>query len=369
MTFTDEKGAQPMDTAMSYKCPNCGGTLVWNSKKQQMVCEYCDNTFTEEQITEIEATMSNESASSDLEWGDYDTQASSTTMEHMKVHICQSCGGEIVGDENSVSTECVYCGSPTILTENIDGVYQPDYIIPFKLDKKKAKEALQNFYKGKRLLPNLFASQNRIDKITGVYVPFWLFDCDADAHITYDATKVRLYSDAHYHYTETMHYAVIREGEIGFEQIPVDGSSKMDDAYMDAIEPFDYKELTEFAPNYLAGYFADKYDVDSKTCEPRATARVKNSTEETFKKSVKGYESVIPKNSTVKIKSGGIHYAMLPVWMLNTKYHDKIYTFAMNGQSGRLVGELPTDKAKFWKYLIGISAAVFAVSQLIVFLF
>ncbi|MDD2981049.1 MAG: hypothetical protein PHN80_13920 [Hespellia sp.] len=357
-----------MDTSISYKCPSCGGTITWNSKKQKMVCEYCDTEFTEEQIEVIEEESTAENTQSQMEWGDYDTQAEGRKLEHMKIHICQSCGGEIVGDENSVATQCVYCGSPTILTENIDGVYCPDYVIPFKLDKKAAKEALKGFYKGKRLLPSLFAAQNRIEKITGVYAPFWLFDCDADARITYDATRVRFYSDSQYNYTETRHYAIVREGKIGFERIPADGSSKLDDAYMDSLEPFHYGDLTEFSPNYLSGYFADKYDVSSKENEPRVNQRVKNSTEEAFRRSVKGYEMVTPRNSNVNIKNGRVSYVMMPVWMLSTKYKDKVYTFAMNGQTGKMVGELPVDTGKAWKYMFGISAIAFAIGQLAVWL-
>lgn len=357
-----------MDNTISYKCPCCGGALVWNSTKQKMVCEYCDNEFTEEQMDELSAEEEQKTTESEMNWNISDAGESGEQMEHMKVHICQSCGGEIIGDENSVATQCVYCGSPTIMTENISGVNRPNYIIPFKLDKKKAKAALQDFYKGKRLLPNSFAKENHIDKISGIYVPFWLFDCDANAHITYDATKVRFWSDKNYDYTKTDHYLVTRAGEIGFEKIPVDGSSKMADDYMDAIEPFDYSQMTEFSPNFLAGYFADKYDVDAKESIPRANSRVKNSTEQTFADTVRGYEAVMPRTTHINVENGDANYTMFPVWMLNTKYQGKNYSFAMNGQTGKMVGELPTDKGKFWRYLLGISAAVFAVAQLAVFL-
>ncbi|MDD3219363.1 MAG: hypothetical protein PHC41_02420 [Lachnospiraceae bacterium] len=358
-----------MDATMTYKCPNCGGTLVWNSKKQQMVCEYCDTAFTEEQINEIEKLNTEKASESSMNWDTYDDQSAESKMgSSMKVHICQSCGGEIIGDENSVATECVYCGSPTIMTENIEGVNKPDYVIPFKLDKKAAKEALKNFYKGKRLLPNSFASENHIDKITGLYVPFWLFDCKANGHLTFDATRTHIWSDARYDYTKTDHYAVTREGTMEFERIPADGSSKMDDNYMDAVEPFNYQDLTEFQPSYLAGYFADKYDVSSQDCIPRANNRVTNSTVQALTQTVIGYNTTVPTSQNIQVDNGKVHYAMLPVWMLNTKYNDKLYNFAMNGQSGKLVGELPTDMKKFWMYFAGISAVAFLIAQIFVFL-
>lgn len=357
-----------MDNTISYKCPCCGGTLVWGSKEQKMVCEYCDNTFTEEQLKEIFEEEQKEAQQTEAEWDVRDENLEENQMGNMKIHICQSCGGEIIGDENSVATECVYCGSPTIITENISGINRPKYIIPFKLDKKSAKEKLKEFYKGKRLLPNEFSKKSHIDSIKGVYVPFWLFDCEADADITYKATRTKHWSDSKYNYTKTDHYMVKRSGRLAFEKIPVDGSSKMDDAYMDSIEPFDYNQLTEFSENYLAGYYADKYDVDSAASIPRANERVKRSTEERFRQTVHGYESVLTEGSRINIKNGKAEYTMFPVWVLNKKYKDKIYTFAMNGQTGKLVGELPVDKGKVFKYLFGITAVIFALLQIFVFL-
>lgn len=159
-----------------------------------------------------------------------------------------------------------------------------------------------------------------------------------------------------------------RKGKLAFEKIPVDASSKMDDKYMDSIEPFDYNQLEEFSEKYLTGYYADKYDVDIKASEPRANERVKRSTEDKFRSSVKGYESVIADSSRINVKNGKAEYVMFPVWILNKKYKDKIYTFAMNGQTGKLVGELPIDKCKARKYLFGITAVIFIILQIFVWI-
>lgn len=357
-----------MDNTIAYKCPCCGASLVWGSKEQKLICEYCDNTFTEAQLKEILDEENRKAQEIHAKWNEEEEINEENRMDGMKVHICQSCGGEIIGDENSVATECVYCGSPTILTENISGVNRPKYVIPFKLDKNAAKEKLKEFYKGKRLLPDEFSKKKHIDSIKGVYVPFWLFDCEADADITYRAEKRHFWSDSNYNYTKTDHYMLKRKGKLAFEKIPVDASSKMDDAYMDSIEPFDYKKLTEFSEKYLAGYYADKYDVDLDESAPRANERVKKSTEERFKDTVHGYESVTEESSRINVKNGKAEYVMFPVWLLNKKYKDKIYTFAMNGQTGKLVGELPIDKSKARKYLFGITAVIFAVLQIFIFL-
>jgi hypothetical protein len=248
------------------------------------------------------------------------------------------------------------------MTGHFAGALKPDLVIPFKVDKKAAIAALQNHYKGKRLLPKVFKDQNHIEEVKGLYVPVWLFDADADALVEYEATKTRSWSDSDYDYTETRHYAVIRGGGIGFENVPVDGSTKMDDALMESIEPFDISGAVPFQTAYLPGYLADKYDVDADTSISRANERIKHSTEEAFRATVQGYTSVTPVESNINLQNGRARYALYPVWILNTDWMGKKFTFAINGQTGKIAGDLPLDKAAFWKYMLGVTAAVTAVA-------
>ena len=249
------------------------------------------------------------------------------------------------------------------------GDLRPDYVIPFKLDKKAATEALKAHYKGKKLLPKVFKDENRIKEVKGVYVPFWLFGADVDGFVNYKATRVRAWSDSNYNYTETRYYNVIRAGHVGFDNVPVDGSSKMDDTLMESIEPFDLSDAVDFQTVYLSGYLADKYDVDADSSIERANERIRHSTEEAFYDTVQGYTTVTPVNSHIHLQNGTAKYALYPVWILNTKWNGQTYTFAMNGQTGKLVGDLPMDKGLFRKWLFGVagavSAAAFALSYLL----
>ena len=248
------------------------------------------------------------------------------------------------------------------------GDLRPDYIIPFKLDKEAAKKALQNHMKGKPFLPKLFKSQNRINEIKGVYVPFWLFDADVNANIRYRATRVRTWSDSNYRYTETSYYLILRGGNISFQRVPVDGSTKMPDDIMESIEPFKFDDAVDFQTAYLSGYLADRYDVDSDQSIERANQRVKNSTESEFAKTVTGYSTVVPENTVINLSNGKAKYALYPVWMLNTSWNDKTFTFAMNGQTGKMVGDLPVDWASFWKWFGIITGIAGAVTFLILYL-
>ena len=167
-------------------------------------------------------------------------------------------------------------------------------------------------------------------------------------------------SDSKYNYTKTDYFLINRAGSVDFEKVPVDGSTKMDDTYMEAIEPFDYSQMIDFDTAYLSGYLADKYDVDAEQNKPHANERIKNSVESLMKDTVQGYATVTVKNSNIYLNNGEVSYALLPVWVLNTKYKDKVYMFAMNGQTGRFVGELPISWKKFWAYF-GIFTGIFSV--------
>lgn len=215
---------------------------------------------------------------------------------------------------------------------------------------------------GKRLLPKIFKDQNHIDEIKGIYVPFWLFDTDADAQVRYRTTKVRVWSDSKYDYTDTSHFLVNRSGSVSFEHIPVDGSTKMPDDLMESIEPFIFSAAVDFQTAYLAGYLADKYDVDAEQSIERANERVKRSTEEVFASTVHGYQTVVTESSNIRLHGGKAKYALYPVWILNTTWQGKKYTFAMNGQTGKFVGDLPVDKSAAAKWTLGLSAVLSAAA-------
>lgn len=358
-----------MAEIQEYKCPCCGGAIAFDSTIQKMKCPFCDAEFEMEALASYDNELKNDQKDS-MEWelaSKEEWQGSET--DTLRSYTCKSCGGEIVGDETMAATSCPFCGNPVVMMGQFSGALKPDYVIPFKLDKNAAKEALQKHYEGKRLLPKVFKDQNHIDEVKGVYVPFWLFDADAEANMRYKATKVRRWSDDTYEYTETSHFAVIREGTVGFKGVPVDGSKKMADELMESLEPFDFSEAVDFQTAYLAGYLADKYDVDAEQSSGRANERIRKTTEEVFDAMVKGYDTVTKEAGSIQLHNSKVKYALFPVWLLSTRWNDQNYLFAMNGQSGKMVGDLPLDKAAYRKRLFGmtgiISAVIFAVLCLI----
>jgi len=336
-----------------YKCPNCGGAVTFDSGTQKMKCPYCDAEFEVAALAEYEKQKAKpETDSFVLDAGKAGSVWNENDLGDLSTGSCPSCGAELIGDKNTIATVCPCCGNTQIMQKRVQGLLKPEYIIPFQLDKKAAKEALIQFYKGKKLLPNLFKSENHINSIQGLYVPFWLFDAKAQGSVSYKATKVSSWSDSNYNYTRTDYYSVQREGSLGFEKISVDGSEKMDDDYMDSIEPFNYGKLTGFQTAYLSGYIAEKYDVSVDASKERAIKRIKNSVESHFASSVTGYSTVIKERSSINVEDGKAAYSLFPVWVLNTKYENQNYQFIMNGQSGLIVGRLPADKGKILKYIL-----------------
>lgn len=351
-----------MSTLLEYKCPKCGGAIEFDSSSQQMKCPYCDSLFDVESMKSYDEAI--KTAPDKMEWEKtFGNSWLEDELNGMSVYVCESCGGEIICNANTSASLCPYCDNPVVMKGNFSGDLRPDYVIPFKLDKKSAKESLYNHIKGKKLLPKIFKDENHIDEIKGVYVPFWIFDCDTDSRVNYNAQRLRHWSDSKYDYTETSFFLVKREGLISFDRIPVDGSSQMPDDLMESIEPYDFREAVDFQTAYLAGYLADKYDVTSEQSIERANQRVKTSVEEKFKSFVQGYSCVTVKNSNINLLKSGVRYALYPVWILNTSWNNKKYTFAMNGQTGKFVGDLPMDKRLFWKWF----GAVFAIASLISF--
>lgn len=354
-----------------FKCPACGGSVEFDVGTQKMKCPYCDSEFDIEAIKEMNSEESSQHDDS-ISWESAGGQWQEGETEGMRVYTCESCAGEIIGDENLGSTTCPYCGNRVVMTGQFTGALKPDYVIPFKFDKKQAMRNFESFVNKRKYVPKRFKSDKHIEEIKGVYVPFWLFDGDADGDMSFNAEKFKTWTEGDYEYTETEHYNVTRSGNVSFNNIPVDGSEKLADDLMESIEPFHFNEAVDFETAYLAGYLADKYDVDEAASESRANERIKYSVEEALGDTVKGYSRVNGRSSSITIKGGKAKYALYPVWLLSATYNGNAYTFAMNGQTGKFAGDLPVDNKGLCKYF-GVmtliwTAVIYGGSLLIKFL-
>lgn len=341
-----------MDT-IQYKCPNCGGPLEYKAETLKFGCEYCDSQFTEQEIKDIFKENENIDLSQNV-----NENAGDDEFTGGNLYQCSSCGAEIMTDANTAATFCVYCHNPVMLKGRLSGEYRPSKVLPFEIGKDNALEIFKSAMGKKKFTPSDFVSNTTLEKMAGLYVPFWLADCHAKAQLHAIGKHTRSWTSGGYRYTETREFDVERAADIFYKGVPADGASKIDDELMDAAEPFDYSKMRDFSMSYLSGFLADRYDVDKGQVFPRIKNKTDSSSRDILNGSVTGYSSVSITNFSSNIMNTNWHYALLPVWFMTYSYNGKMYEFAINGQSGKLVGNPPISKRKLRLFGAGLFIAV-----------
>lgn len=352
------KTSETSEQALENKCPSCNASISFDPKLGKWKCDYCGSEFTLEELNKYEhnASIDKKDSSNNKDLvDDYNEYVS---------YKCKSCGAEIVADSETAATFCVYCGNTAILKSKLSGKFSPDKIIPFSTEKNQAIEAFKALLKGRPLMPRDFNDVKNIEKIKGVYIPFWLYDIGTNGDVIMEATNVKNWSSGDTHYTKTDYYDVIRGGSMSFSGIPVDGSTRFDNDIMNSIEPFDYSKMIPYNHAYLSGFYAEKYDVSGDDASGEANKRAISSSRSKLYNSVLGYSSVTIKRDTLSAVENKREYAMLPVWMVNVKYNNKLYIFAMNGETGKFIGNIPLDKKRVFFFTV----LTFIISFLVCFL-
>lgn len=347
----------------NYTCPNCGAPLRYDPKESLHVCDSCSGRY---RLETLETLENGDSAGFD--WGSYAQNLSGETLENTRVYICEACGAEIESDGNTAATKCPYCDNNVVLTNRVSGSLKPNALIPFRITPEELHAAIKAFYRKKRLLPSTFFTKSQLADIQGIYVPFWLFDAKLDGTVIFKGSRTRSYVSGNYKYTETSYYLLEREGSMEFTRVPVDASTKMPDDLMDSLEPFDYSELVDFNDGYLAGYLADRFDSSPDAELNRAEQRMRRSAESVMKENA-DLSNVETRVNALHLEDAGVRYVLLPVYLVNCTFGGKQYRYAVNGQTGKVVGELPISKSKCWGWFLRVfaiaAAAVTAVGLLV----
>lgn len=331
-----------------YRCPNCGSNMVFDSESGKLACNSCGRKDNIEDFPE-------ENIESEFEEDDG------------KEYSCQSCGAVLITDEDTSATTCSFCGSSAILLDRLSGKMAPRKLVPFNISKKRAQEAFKKWCMNGLITPKGFMTANRIKNITGIYVPFWLFDLNSRVEVDARGTKVSSYTRGDYIYTETRHYNIYRNINLDYMKLPVDASEKMDDELMDKVEPYDYGDLKEFRPQYLSGFIAEKYNYDEEDMLPRAKSRLDDYIHLYINSTISGYATVSIKDKRVDTRKVQAYYTLLPLWMVNYDYKGEVYTFAMNGQTGKVVGVPPISRKKVIVWFLGMFLLVFLIFKIIAF--
>lgn len=325
---------------VTYKCPSCGGGLTFDPAIQKYKCEYCLSEFTQEQLEQMTPQAASEQGSSNASVEQGGGQA--------LLYTCPSCGAEIVTDETTAATFCFYCHNPVVLSGKLEGQYKPDFVLPFALEKEKAVKIFTDWIGKKKYVPKAFFSKDQIEKMTGVYFPYWLYSCQVDGRIDAEGTMLKTWVMGNMQYTETQKYDVSRAGQMQIEHVTRNALKKADKRLVEGVLPFEMKEMKPFSMGYLSGFLAEKRDMNQQDFEPEVEEEIKSYAASNLQSSVNGYSSVAVKSNDTTIRDAEWKYALMPVWTLTyrDKKSDKIYYFACNGQTGKVCGELPVDMTR-----------------------
>lgn len=331
---------------VDYKCPNCGSGMVFDSESGMLSCHSCGN---KEDIKNMPDPLGKRVFAEG----------------EVKEYHCNSCGAVIMTEAETAATVCSFCSSAVVLGDRLTGELAPAMVIPFSISKEEAVNAFRKWCKNGLLTPSGFMTADRIKSMTGMYVPFWLYELHNKVDVYGHATKVRTYTKGDYRYTETQHFEVYRKLILNYSGVPIDASEKMNDELMDKLEPFPYNQLKSFKTPYLAGYVAEKYSYNDEELLPRAKHKIKSYIDAAISSSVTGYTSINFNSKQIDTKVKNTDYCLLPVWMVHYDYNKLDYTFAMNGQTGKVVGKPPISKSKVMAWFSGIAAASFLTLKVI----
>lgn len=359
-----------MGLITEYKCPSCGAPLAFDADSGKVKCDNCGKTLTADKLVDAQ---DNGRQTTSFDWGDYKRSFKREEMQGTAVYKCESCGAELETTQSTASITCPYCNNNVVITERLSGGLKPNYVIPFAFTKKELPQKIEAFFGDKKYLPDDFINENVVGKAVGIYVPFWLFDCEVGGRVNFNATRSHVIDTPKETITETSFYLLQREGTMTFENVPVDASIRMDNDLMDSIEPYDYSKMIPFEEAYLSGYVADRFDSDPDAEIPRANKRTVQTAFDTMKTTTTGFLTVTHRSSSLKLNRADVKYALLPVYVLNCEYEGKSYRYAVNGQTGKVVGELPISKKKinkkfFTNFGIAAAASFVALSLLTMFL-
>ena len=344
-------------SAVSYKCPNCGGDLRFDPTSQKFRCEYCASEFSQE---EVEAANPLAGETTEAKERAKQTNGQSQAEEEATLYQCPSCGAEIVTDATTAALFCFYCHNPVILQGKLSGVYRPEKIIPFAVNKKEAVDEFLRYVKKKKFIPKDFFCKEQIEKISGVYFPFWEYDCKMDGDWLGEAKRIRIWRTGDTEHTETKVYRLEREAEVSFQELTRNALNKENRQLVESVQPFRLEETKDFSMEYLSGFLAEKRDIEKQDLVEELHAEVKKHASDMVRSSVQGYDTVTTASGQFTITGENWKYLLVPVWVLTYRgKNDKIYSYAMNGQTRKISGELPLDKKRALGLFLGVFIVVF----------
>ncbi len=327
----------------SYKCLSCGAGLHFNPELQKFKCDYCLSEYTEQELlldAEKKANIEDDSITEES------MNEEENIDQHLNSYTCNSCGATVVTDETTTATFCYYCHNPVIISNRLVGDFLPNKLIPFSIDKKKAQDTFLKWAGDKKFVPKDFTSTSQLEKITGMYLPYWWVDSQADVNYVGEGRNTKVWTSGGKEYTETKKYQIVRQGAMDINNVGELAFNKIDKNLLDGISPYDESATIPFSMPYLSGFFAEQYNIEKEEVEPQLKAQIDKYFDYLLNETISGYNQVSFERNDIKVDLKEWNYTLLPVWILTYKYIGKTYVFAVNGQTGKSFGELPLSNTR-----------------------
>lgn len=327
----------------SYKCPSCGAGIEFKPALQKFYCDYCLSEYTEEEIANITHSHHAEGE-----------------RDHLLSYECNSCGAKVVTDDTTTATFCYYCHNPVIISDRLSGSFKPNKLIPFFIDKQKATKTFLSWATKNKFVPKDFYSSSQLEKITGIYLPYWWADCEVDVGYVGEGRNIRIWRSGNMEYTETKKFQIERKGKIDINNVEELAFTKIDKILLNGIAPYNENEAIKFSMPYLSGFFAEQYDISKEEIAPKIEEQVSRYSKSLIAETVSGFNHVNDINNSINITSKKWNYTLLPAWILTYIYNGKTYVYAVNGQTGKSFGELPLNNQK----VLLVSSIIFSITTI-----
>ncbi|GFI65145.1 hypothetical protein IMSAG185_00739 [Lachnospiraceae bacterium] len=330
-----------------YECPNCGGNLKFNISLQQLFCAYCESAFDPYSVSKETDTVDGDC---------FETN----------VFRCPQCGGEMISSDNDATSFCSYCGSANILSERIGREKRPKHIIPFQITKDGCKKAYAAKLRKAFFVPKELKDPAFIDGFRGIYMPYWSYRISQQGQVALRGEKEKRSGD----YVYTDHYALTGDLDAGYEGYSCDASAGFSDNISEALGPYDIRDVREFTPTFLSGFYAETADVDPEVYREDAEGLAADVTfdkvkdDPVFRKHGIQESGRRQKAAELCTCCKGEDSAMFPVWFMSYRNGDRIAYAAVNGQTGKVVTDLPVDGRRFFGSSMVLAVPLFFLLNL-----
>lgn len=336
------------DAKHEFPCQQCGANLVFSPGEGGLKCEYCGH----------EQALGSENAQPVVEY-DFAQAIASARRRPARQLVegghevrCEGCGAHTV-----LSTEagrCPFCDSPVVMVQSEEEIFTPENLLPFKIEEKQAREAFKSWVSSRWFAPNDLAMRARREGMDGVFLPYWTYDSETRTSYT-GQRGIHYYVDEQYQdangdtktrrVRKTRWYPAFGSVYCSFDDVLVSATKALPRALIEKLEPWDLDQLVPYAPGYLSGYLANRYDIDLEPGFEIAEDRMEPVIRNAIARDIGGDEQRI---FTTRIQHSDVRFKhfLLPLWISSFRYQDKVFRFLVNARTGEPAGERPYSWVK-----------------------